>query len=297
MRKAEKREEIENEKKEVEREKTCPEISLLKYERESAQRVRTELEEANSKFWSLESKHQTLEKEYKELFEIVKGYLSPEQLSLYDKTPKEEQPQTNQDQSESQESFAPPVSTDDDSINSETTAPSAEESTESTESNDSSEVSQDTCPATLKVMGICVHPSLLSWSQKLGLVESATSLRSRISRLTTDVSLLKSEILGLEESKNFGPDNVWATLDKKCFKVDVLEYTYEVCLFGQAKQMKIGDTGASSSVSLGHFTRFGARNGDESVITSMLFENGQASFMVIYLVDSYLVIGMLEWAV
>lgn len=49
------------------------------------------------------------------------------------------------------------------------------------------------------------------------------------------------------DSVDFGTDNEWEPLNNKCFKLNNLEYTYEVCMFGSAAQINRD----SVSVSLG----------------------------------------------
>jgi protein kinase C substrate 80K-H len=64
-------------------------------------------------------------------------------------------------------------------------------------------------------------------------------LESRVTAMSKDIDA------------NLGPDNVFFALMNKCFEVKHRQYTYEACLFGEAKQKE-----GSSGTSLGNFEKW-----------------------------------------
>lgn len=89
----------------------------------------------------------------------------------------------------------------------------------------------------------------------------------------------RKEELTKEEDKDFGPERVWEKLSNQCLSFNTPPYTYEVCFHKSAAQKE-----DSRSVSLGTFTRFGARlaaDGNEGSLSQenknrfLLFSNGE----------------------
>lgn len=70
-------------------------------------------------------------------------------------------------------------------------------------------------------------------------------IKKQKDKLRKDISDTKANILSLEQkiATDYGSDNVWYTLIKKCVTLRQQKYTYKICLFGKASQdsVHLGD--------------------------------------------------------
>ncbi|KAL0575900.1 hypothetical protein V5O48_006073 [Marasmius crinis-equi] len=109
-----------------------------------------------------------------------------------------------------------------------------------------------------------IRDTILSWFQILGIIrgdDSSAADTSRARQALTDAenALKKAEnakkdaeedLEDLFSVEGFGSEGEWKKLDGLCLEKDTGEYTYEVCLFGEAKQKP---NKGGSNFSLGKF--------------------------------------------
>ncbi|KAJ7590752.1 glucosidase II beta subunit-like-domain-containing protein [Mycena floridula] len=106
--------------------------------------------------------------------------------------------------------------------------------------------------------------TLRSWLEKLGIVRgdsaNADSSRARqafqdaehsLNKAKDDLAKTEKDISEIFSVTGFGAEGEWKKLDKTCLEKDNGEYTYEVCLFGEAKQKP---NKGGSTFSLGKFS-------------------------------------------
>lgn len=103
------------------------------------------------------------------------------------------------------------------------------------------------------------------------LVDEATSARERFQEAEKAINDLQSEIRQLEEKldRDYGPEEVFASLDGECFEYADLEYIYKLCLYGMATQRS--KTGGNS-VNLGHWNEWVGPAGAK--YTKMKYDRG-----------------------
>ncbi|KAG8767176.1 hypothetical protein FRC15_005878 [Serendipita sp. 397] len=106
---------------------------------------------------------------------------------------------------------------------------------------------------------------VVGWLSKLGVVrennassEVASKARERFNTVSNQLRNTESRIseeekalTKLSDPEWFGADGAWKKLDGNCLSYDTGEYTYEVCIFGQATQ-KSNNGGSQNS--LGRFS-------------------------------------------
>ncbi|KAG2345043.1 hypothetical protein BDR05DRAFT_931060 [Suillus weaverae] len=111
---------------------------------------------------------------------------------------------------------------------------------------------------------------------------SAESNRARVTlsdaehslKLTQDEQRTANEdLLDLFDPDGFGPEGEWKKLDGMCLSKDTGEYTYEVCLFDEARQIP---NSGGSSFSLGKFSSWNkaARPGELEYYTRQHYTQG-----------------------
>jgi protein kinase C substrate 80K-H len=111
---------------------------------------------------------------------------------------------------------------------------------------------------------------------------SAESNRARVAlsdaehslKLTQDEQKTANEdLLDLFDPEGFGPEGEWKKLDGMCLSKDTGEYTYEVCLFDEAKQIP---NSGGSGFSLGKFSSWNkaARPGELEYYTRQHYTQG-----------------------
>ncbi|KAG6836620.1 hypothetical protein H0H93_005963 [Arthromyces matolae] len=118
-----------------------------------------------------------------------------------------------------------------------------------------------------------IKGTLVSWLVKLGVVRaedsaSADSSRARQNLLDAENALksvidekkqAETDLVDIFNVKKFGGDGEWKKLDNQCIRTDQGDYTYELCLFQDAKQIP---KNGGSTFNLG---RFESWNTDEGV--------------------------------
>ncbi|KAG6897675.1 hypothetical protein C0992_012424 [Termitomyces sp. T32_za158] len=118
-----------------------------------------------------------------------------------------------------------------------------------------------------------IKETVISWLVKLGIVHeddatSTDSSRARQNFLNAEKALksakdekkkAEDDLLELFNIHGFGRDGEWKKLDNHCMRIDQGDYTYELCLFQEAKQIP---KNGGSTFSLG---RFDSWNPDENV--------------------------------
>lgn len=105
------------------------------------------------------------------------------------------------------------------------------------------------------------------------LIDEATSTRERFQEAEKAVNDLQSEIRQLEEKmeRDYGPEEVFASLDDQCFEYTDLEYIYKLCLYGSATQRP---KSGGSSVNLGSWNEWVGPAGAK--YTKMKYDRGLA---------------------
>ncbi|CCA68517.1 related to alpha glucosidase II beta subunit [Serendipita indica DSM 11827] len=117
---------------------------------------------------------------------------------------------------------------------------------------------------------------------KLGVVRESTTAKARerhntaINQLRNTESKLYNEEQALNklyDPKWYGADGAWKKLEGTCLSYNTGEYTYEVCLFGQATQ-KSNNGGGSHS--LGHFSSWNtsAPEGTPEYYSRQVYKHG-----------------------
>lgn len=105
--------------------------------------------------------------------------------------------------------------------------------------------------------------------------EEVEKLEDENSRLQGEIKSMQKKItdcwneIGGKDGKNMGPNGELYSLSDQCYSVEAGKYTYEVCIFGDAKQKE----GPSGGTNLGKFTRmdYNAETGERT----LRWENGQ----------------------
>ncbi|KAH7903854.1 glucosidase II beta subunit-like protein-domain-containing protein [Hygrophoropsis aurantiaca] len=131
--------------------------------------------------------------------------------------------------------------------------------------------------------------TVLSWLEVFGVGNSAVdnsaeSNRARQALSDAEHSLkltrdeekeAKENLEDLFDPEGFGPEGEWKKLDGLCLEKDTGDYTYEVCLFDEARQKP---NKGGSSFSLGKFSSWnkasGAKPGELEYYTKQSYTNG-----------------------
>ncbi|KAL4264047.1 Glucosidase 2 subunit beta [Pleurotus pulmonarius] len=106
--------------------------------------------------------------------------------------------------------------------------------------------------------------AVISWLEKLGIVKPSpdaaadsskarqvlTDAENKLNDLKRDQERAKEDMEDIFNPEGFGSEGEWKKLDGMCLEKDTGEYTYEVCLFGEAKQKP---NHGGSTFSLGKF--------------------------------------------
>jgi len=105
------------------------------------------------------------------------------------------------------------------------------------------------------------NPSSADVSEVSRLRQSLSDAEASLHESEEKLKSTQQDLEDLFKPDKFGSDGVWKKLDKLCLEKDTGEYTYEVCLFGEARQKA---SSGGSVHSLGHF---GSWKKDEEVGT------------------------------
>ncbi|KAF8626905.1 hypothetical protein AX15_004634 [Amanita polypyramis BW_CC] len=133
-----------------------------------------------------------------------------------------------------------------------------------------------------------IKDTFVSWLRKLGIVgESSSSTSTDSSRahqaltraengLTTlknDKQSAEDQLSKLFDLQHFGAKGEWKNLDGTCMETVTGDYTYEVCLFGEARQKSLN---GGSTFSLGKFTSWNpsADPGEPTYYQKQLYQHG-----------------------
>jgi len=89
----------------------------------------------------------------------------------------------------------------------------------------------------LKVFGISGGESNASASEEANQARQALSDAEHSLKLTREEEqTARDDLSDLFDPDGFGPEGEWKKLDGLCLELDAGDYTYEVCLFGEARQ-------------------------------------------------------------
>jgi protein kinase C substrate 80K-H len=138
-------------------------------------------------------------------------------------------------------------------------------------------------PAALVPQFDAFRGTLLSWFRTFGLAaggasdaDSEAANRARQNLNAAEATLRDAEkeradtdaaIAGLADPAKFGPAGEWKKLDGTCLEHNAGEYTYEVCLFGEARQ-KPNKGGQTFSLGCVCAARSGPREAEARADTS-----------------------------
>ena len=273
---AKNREDVELKESEEERAKTCPEIESLKSEKNRYEELNSENSKLTAQISELQSGIAEWKQKYLDLFEAFKINSPAESIAKFDLN------------------FQTTTTSDGESpVESETTTLSNPEPL-ATGVKKPLEISSITPSCLAKIFGQCLPRLLLPIAKRVGFVKASEAIQREVEKHNSKISVLEREIDNLEKNQDYGPDDIWLAFDKTCLNVDVLEYNYEICLFGSSSQKKIDD---STSVNLGQFSRYGTRNqaddGDQNYF-AMLYENGQVRYICTLLMLMCRAVGMVH---
>lgn len=254
LEKALEREKLEFELKETKRAETCREITELASEKTLNEKLRAD----NSR---LESEIADLKSNYSSFFEAMKAFAPPEEMAKFDLNP----PQDPVSDTPSSDAATLQEQTDNVVIDAslDPTSPENQQTV-----HDQEKVQKDpefTLNCLGRLFGVCIPTNLVPLTKYLGLIKDSSSIQKSINEHTSKINSLEREINSLQEIRDYGPDDAWLAVDGECMSLRVIEYLYEVCIFGEATQKN-----DDNSVSIGRFTNF-----DPTTYLTMMFENGQ----------------------
>lgn len=103
------------------------------------------------------------------------------------------------------------------------------------------------------------------------IMNEANEARIHYQQAEKDLMDITNEMRDLEAKveHDYGPDEVFASLDGQCFKLADLEYVYSLCLYGKATQSA---KSGGSEVSLGHWSGWSGVEPDK--YTQMKYDRG-----------------------
>lgn len=268
---------------EQKRREQCPEILELQQAHNSISAKENEISTLNEELHKINEKYNELLEFYHKFYSRVTEtvdlgiIMEKDELNEFLIAEEMKEPPVTADTAEDQKSY-----TAEDQKSSEDT-----DTIDSIDSRIEEVPVQDNCPATLIGLGVCIPKILLDYMPGFTLSSTAKTLnpaivRSRLEQyqkklddhLSAQTALTK-EIADIQTriDKDFGPDRIWQALDQTCISVDDIEYIYEVCLFGSAKQKSKKD---SSEISLGNFADFKDRSDVlDPAYKTMMYNNGQ----------------------
>lgn len=115
------------------------------------------------------------------------------------------------------------------------------------------------------------EPEVKYTDEEQAIIDEAEQSRVEYKKAEKDVMDLQSEINTLEQKmeRDYGYDQVFASMDGECFKYTDLEYVYSLCMYGRATQSsKMG----GSEVNLGQWNDW--TGPDNNRYSKMKFANG-----------------------
>ncbi|KAI0733419.1 glucosidase II beta subunit-like-domain-containing protein [Fomitopsis betulina] len=137
---------------------------------------------------------------------------------------------------------------------------------------------------------LALRDTLVSWLEIFGIAKGIDSdgssddsaarkayqdAESTLNSVRKDLDKAQNELERLFDPEWFGPEGEWKKLEGTCLAKDTGEYTYEVCLFGEAKQKP---NKGGSFQSLGKFTHWnnapGVELGSPEYYTKQYYERG-----------------------
>lgn len=115
------------------------------------------------------------------------------------------------------------------------------------------------------------EPEIQYDEETQALIDEATSARERFQEAEKAINELLSEIRQLEEKmdRDYGLEEVFASLDGECFEYMDLEYIYKLCLYAMATQRS---KSGGSSVNLGHWSEWVGPSGAKYI--KMKYDRG-----------------------
>lgn len=115
------------------------------------------------------------------------------------------------------------------------------------------------------------EPEIQYDEETQALIDDATSARERFQEAEKAINDLQSEIRQLEEKvdRDYGPEDVFVSLDNECFEYSDLEYVYKLCLYATASQRS---KSGGNSVTLGHWSEWVGPAGAK--YTKMKYDRG-----------------------
>ncbi|KZT27082.1 hypothetical protein NEOLEDRAFT_1161953 [Neolentinus lepideus HHB14362 ss-1] len=142
-------------------------------------------------------------------------------------------------------------------------------------------------PDTLVPQYEAFRDTLVSWLQTLGIIHGApqsagedSKMRQTLNDAEHSLRLAKDEkkraeddLNDLFDPKGYGAEGEWKKLDKTCLEKDTGDYTYEVCLFDEAKQ-KPNKGGQTFSLGKFHSWNPDSQPGDPAYYVKQVYRGG-----------------------
>ncbi|KAF8632015.1 hypothetical protein AX17_004958 [Amanita inopinata Kibby_2008] len=133
--------------------------------------------------------------------------------------------------------------------------------------------------------------TFISWLQKFGVIQGSSSTaaaadsshahraltdaENQLSHLADDKQSTEEKLSKLSDPHHFGVEGEWKKLDGTCLETTSGEYTYEVCLFGEARQKPMN---GGSTNSLGRFESWNpsaiVRPGEPAYYQKQMYKHG-----------------------
>ncbi|TEB29436.1 hypothetical protein FA13DRAFT_1863628 [Coprinellus micaceus] len=130
--------------------------------------------------------------------------------------------------------------------------------------------------------------NLLEWLERLGIIPEETSgatsessraqqnlatATSELNRIKGEKSEAESTIVKIFHPEHFGIEGEWKKMDDECLEYEFGEYTYELCMFREAKQKP---KNGGSTFSLGRFKSWNtdARPGSPEYYSKQYYKHG-----------------------
>lgn len=115
------------------------------------------------------------------------------------------------------------------------------------------------------------EPEVKYTEEEQAIINEAEQSRIEYQKAEKDVMDLQNELRSLEQKveRDYGEDNVFASMDGECYQYTDLEYVYSLCMFGRTTQSsKMG----GSEVNLGHWNSW--TGPDNNKYSKMKYTNG-----------------------
>jgi protein kinase C substrate 80K-H len=108
--------------------------------------------------------------------------------------------------------------------------------------------------------------------ETLALIDAADKARDDFNEVDKQFKEKETELIELKKTTevDLGPENVFATINKKCYQLDSQEYTYKLCLFDRCSQEP---TSGGNAVSLGNWGEWSGK--EEDKYSRMKYSGGQ----------------------